>query len=356
MATIRGTKLEIEIDKKYIAAVICLLSVKPREAFIAITYACNAKCVMCNIWQNQSRDEMAIEHYAKVPRTLKTINITGGEPFLRKDIVQLVKTIDSAVPDARLVFSTNGSMTDVILSRLAEIRSFHDNIGVGVSIDGLELVHDRIRGVTGFFGRALSTVEKLKGQGYEDLRIAMTLVDQNANQVKEVYDLSKRLGVEFTLTAAHDSELYFQKTDNTSVDFLLESSPRLAEVMLCQLRSGSPKDWFRAYHTMGIMDSSVRRRFASECEAGCNYFFMSPSGDVYPCNVMNLKIGNISKVARWDDLFTEEAEMRMRGEVQECRKNCWMICNTKSLMRAHPVRVGTWILSHKIPAHLKHAH
>jgi len=236
---------------------------------------------------------------------------------------------------------------------MKEMRDFHDKVGVGVSIDGLDEMHDKVRGVPGFFRRGMSTVERLRDAGFGDLRIAMTLVDVNAHQVREVFNLAEKLGVEFTLTAAHDSEIYFRKMDNISNDFISAAVPRLAEVVDCQLRSHSPKNWFRAYHTMGIADAALRSRYVSECEAGKRYFFMSPTGDVYPCNVMNLKIGNLAEVECWEDMFSTEAENRIRDEVRKCRKNCWMVCNTKSLIFSHPFRVCAWVAKGKTAAHVK---
>lgn len=320
---------------------------------MAVTYACNARCQMCNIWQNPTKDLLPPQEYAKLPRSLKTINVTGGEPFLRKDLVEVIRAIHSVVPDARLVFSTNGMLTDTIVSKLVEIRSFHPRVGAGISIDGLEANHDRIRGVPGIFKRATATVRKLKEAGFEDLRIAMTLVDENVHEVKQVYDLSKELGVEFTMTMAHDSDIYFKKSDNVSdglVDAVRSELPKIAD---CQLRSPAVKDWFRACHTAGIIDKDHRQRFTAECEAGKRYFFMSPEGDIYPCNVLDEKIGNITTVKRWDDLFTKEVDARIRRIVGSCKKDCWMICNARSLMLAHPVRTSAWVVKNKMSAHIK---
>ncbi|MFH1580063.1 MAG: radical SAM protein [Thermoplasmatota archaeon] len=324
----------------------------PRDAFIAVTYACNARCQMCNIWKTPPANLLRPDEYSKLPLSLRTINISGGEPFLRSDLVEVVREIHSILPNARLVFSTNGSMTETVISKLNQIRAFHPRIGVGVSIDGIGPTHDKIRGVPGIFDRAISTVKKLKEAGYADLRIAMTLVEGNVREVKQVYELSRKLGVEFTMTLAHDSDVYFKKSNNISPGLLTAVSEELPDVLQCQLRSGSAKDWFRAYHTWGIMDAKHRQRSTSNCEAGRRYFFMSPEGDVYPCNVLNEKIGNISSVGSWDDLFTRETEERMRRIVLSCRMDCWMICNARSMMIAHPLRTTAWVAKNKIAAHV----
>jgi radical SAM protein with 4Fe4S-binding SPASM domain len=127
----------------------------------------------------------------------------------------------------------------------------------------------------------------------------------------------------------------------------------LPSVLLRQLRSKSAKDWFRAYHTKGIMDPEHRRRLTSNCEAGRRYFFMSPEGDIYPCNVLSHKMGNLSSAGTWDDLFTDSAEEQVREVVRNCKKDCWMICNARSLIIAHPMKTAAWVAKNKIAAHVK---
>ena len=61
-------------------------------ACLIVTYRCNAKCYMCNTWQHPSQkaDEFGLELIDKIPGGLKFLNITGGEPFLRDDIEEIV--------------------------------------------------------------------------------------------------------------------------------------------------------------------------------------------------------------------------------------------------------------------------
>jgi radical SAM protein with 4Fe4S-binding SPASM domain len=326
---------------------------RPKEAFIAVTYSCNAKCQMCNIWKNPPTAILNAKEYAKLPSSLTTINITGGEPFLRTDLVEVVRTIDSILPRCRIVFSTNGMMTKTIVNMLKQIRTFHSRVGVGVSIDGVASTHDAIRGVPDIFNHAIATVRRLKEAGFNDLRIAMTLQESNVREVGQVFELSCDLGVEFTMTLAHDSDLYFKKSNNVTSELLDAVAEELPSVLLRQLKSKSAKDWFRAYHTKGIMDPELRRRLTSNCEAGRRYFFMSPEGDIYPCNVLSHKMGNLSSAGTWDDLFTDSAEEQVREVVRNCKKDCWMICNARSLIIAHPMKTAAWVAKNKIAAHVK---
>lgn len=319
-----------------------------KEAVLAVTYRCNAKCSMCNIWKHKDYTEIAPDEYAKLPRSLNTINITGGEPFLRSDLVEVVKALSENTPRARMVFSTNGYLTDRIVSVMDEIRSFHPKAGVGISIDGRAEVHDRVRGVSGMFKNALSTIEALKVSGFTDLRIGMTIVPENVAEIPHVFAISGDMGVEFTVTVAHNSEIYFGKTDNIGLESRINIAEPLMTVAQAQLKGKSVKNWFRAYHTSGIFDPSLRRGIETHCRAGRDYFFMAPDGNVYPCNVLNHRIGNVTEASKWMELFTPQAKKSCRAAVRNCRNDCWMVCNTRTLMKTHPLRVCTWVLKSKL--------
>ena len=340
------------MENEYIDLILSDSSMIHREAGIAVTYRCNSKCSMCNIWKTENFVEIKPKEYLKLPKSLRTVNVTGGEPFLRKDLVDVLEAIHYVSPNARIVFSTNGYLTDTILDRIDEIRGFHTNVGLGVSIDGLEETHDHIRGVQGMFDKGIETIQRLKEMGLSDLRIAMTIQKGNADQVTDVYELSRRLGVEFSVTMAHNSKIYFKKTDNTAIDATSAASKQISLLMNSLLKSKSAKDWFRAYHVSGILDNSIRRYFQSRCEAGRRYVFIAPDGNVYPCNVMNELIGNLAEVSDWEGLYTSEVRERILTSVRKCRHDCWMVCNTRSLIIAHPFRSGSWVLRRKVATHL----
>ena len=266
---------------------------RPKEATLAITYRCNSRCAMCNIWKVTDHEELPPEEYAKLPDSLRTINVTGGEPFLRKDIVELVATVHKAAPKSRIVISSNGMLTEKISKDMVDMRKVHPQLGIGISMDGLDALHDSIRGVPGCFKKAIETVESLRGQGFEDVRLGMTIVKENTDKILEVYELSKKLGVEFTTTVAHNSDVYFRKADNEPSEVTDSLKDGVSEIQAEHLRSLSAKKWFRAYHLAGIVDPAIRQGALGSCEAAFRFFFMDPKGDVYPCIVMNKVIGNI---------------------------------------------------------------
>jgi len=169
---------------------------------------------MCDIWKIKDSPELNPAEFLKLPVSLRDINLSGGEPFLRKDILEIVQNINVAVPKARLVISSNGFATDLILKKMKEILEIMPQIGVAISIDGIGEMHNEIRGIPGGFDRAIATVKGLKEMGMTNLRLAFTVMEKNVNHFSKVYDLSRELGVEFTHSFAQSSEFYFGGKQN----------------------------------------------------------------------------------------------------------------------------------------------
>jgi len=322
-----------------------------REATIAVTYRCNSRCSMCNIWKVDHVDELPPKEYLKLPSSLRSINVTGGEPFLREDLVEVIRKIHEAAPSSRMVISSNGFMTNRIASLMAEMRRFHPKLGIGISVDGLDSVHDGVRGVKGAFKKAISTVEAVKAEGIEDVRIGMTILRENCGQILDVYKLSNELGVEFTTSVAHNSDIYFRKNDNDPVETLQGIDCDLKKIGDTHLRTLSPKAWFRAYHIAGITDPSIRSSATGLCAAGTRFIFMDPRGDVYPCLVLNKVMGNIRNFDSLESLISMKEAQAVRLAVRACKADCWMVCNTRNLILSHPGRAVGWVLKNKPRAH-----
>ncbi len=85
------------------------------EACLIVTYRCNAKCYMCHTWKHPSKkeEEFTPDLIQKIPDGMQFINITGGEPFLRDDLDEIIAI--ALTKTRRLVISTNGYFTKKII-------------------------------------------------------------------------------------------------------------------------------------------------------------------------------------------------------------------------------------------------
>ena len=123
---------------------------------VIVTYRCNAKCNMCDCWKDPSRpeNEIQMDVIKKLPEMAFT-NITGGEPFIRKDLPEIVEELYKK--SDRIVISTNGYFTD----RIIELCKKFPKLGIRISIEGLEDTNNAIRGLPDGWNRGYQTLKTL---------------------------------------------------------------------------------------------------------------------------------------------------------------------------------------------------
>jgi MoaA/NifB/PqqE/SkfB family radical SAM enzyme len=312
------------------------------HASIIVTYRCNAKCNMCKVWQFPTNpyEEIGLDVIEKLPETFFT-NLTGGEPFIRRDFPDIVEIIRKKTK--RIVISTNGYFTDRIIS-LCE--KFPD-LGIRISIEGLPKANDKIRGIPDGFDRGTRTLLKLRSMGIKDIGFCMTVQDSNCEDLVPLYSLAKALGYEFATATLHNSH-YFHTSDNViqNKEKVCKEFEKLIRELL---RSKSIKDWFRAYVNLGLINFIHGNPRFLPCEMGQNGFFVDPWGDVLVCNGMDEKksLGNLRERS-WDEIWNSNRAQEVREMVKNCSKNCWMIGSVAPAIWHHPVKPVMWVLKNKV--------
>ena len=309
------------------------------DGIVAVTYRCNCKCVMCHTWRYPSRkvDEISPAELEILPQ-LTRLNITGGEPFIREDLGEILTVVKKKAK--RVVISTNG----LLMQRSLDVMSQHRDVGVRISFDGIEETHDTIRGVSGIHRKALETLRGLKGLGIKDLGIAVTISDRNAKHLVPLYRLAEKEGVELATAILHNA-YYFHKDDN-SIDNKQLVEREIKGLIREYLCSSRPKNWFRGYFTQGIADHMHGRQRPLKCTMATDSFFMDPYGSIRPCNVMDFPFGNIREKT-FDEIWQSAEAQEARKRVDECQCNCWMIGSVGHLMRQQLWTPFTWIVRNK---------
>ena len=321
----------------------------PTDAIIALTYRCDARCEMCNIWQLKPQEFLSIDDYATVPSSLKDINISGGEAFMRSDVVDIVKVIHAKCNNPRIVVSTNGFRTDKIVAAMEELRKTIPNIGVGVSLDGIGETHNKIRGVKHAWENATATLKQLRERGFTNIRIGFTAMNENVHEMRQVYDYANQIGVQFTTAVAQNSEIYFstQVNQDVSNETLYDA---LGYVMNHELRSYHPKRWLRAYFESGTLVFNREKKRLLECRAGIDFFYLAPEGIVYPCLTIPSPMGDL-KGTSFESLWESSQAAQVRREIAGCEQ-CWMICTARSELKKNLPRALGWIAREKVRSHL----
>jgi len=311
---------------------------------VIVTYRCNARCNMCNRYKAPSRpeEEISLETIRKLPPMYFT-NITGGEPFIREDLKEIVRELYKK--SDRIVISTNGFFTD----RIVDLCKEFPQIGIRISIEGLEETNNEIRGLEDGYNRGCTTLKTLREMGMTDVGFGMTVQDRNAPDLVPLYRLSNEMGMEFATASLHNS-FYFVESNN-----IIHDRPMVAQhfedLVNELLKSWSPKKWFRAYFNHGLINYIYSQKRLLPCDMSFDTFFIDPFGDVMPCNGTKDKevMGNLNEQT-WDELWSSEAAERVRKKVRCCDRNCWMIGSVSPAMHKYIWVPGFWVAWHKFKA------
>lgn len=318
------------------------MSEKKLNGTVIVTYRCNARCTMCNRYKAPSKqeEEISIETIKKLPKMYFT-NITGGEPFIREDLADIVRELYKK--SDRIVISTNGFFTDRILKLCEEFP----NVGIRISIEGLEQTNNEIRGLENGFNRGYTTLKKLVEMKHPDVGFGMTVQDRNAKDLVALYDLSNELNMEFATASLHNS-FYFVEAKN-----IIHDRPMVAQefenLINKLLNSNSPKKWFRAYFNHGLINYIYGQKRLLPCDMAFDTFFIDPYGDVMPCNGTKCKevMGNLNEQS-WDELWNSEKAEKVRNVVRHCSRNCWMIGSVSPAMHKYIWIPTWWVIKHKV--------
>lgn len=314
---------------------------KKLNGTIIVTYRCNARCTMCSRYKAPSRpeEELSLETIRKLPRMYFT-NITGGEPFVRRDLPDIVRELYKK--SDRIVISTNGFFTDRIIALAEEFPK----VGIRVSIEGLRQTNDEIRGLPDGYERGYATLKRLVEMKHPDVGFGMTVQDRNAPDLVPLYRIANEMDMEFATASLHNS-FYFVEARNVIKDrpMVAQNFENLVNELL---ESNEPKKWFRAYFNMGLINYIYGQPRLLPCDMAFDTFFIDPYGDVMPCNGSQDKevMGNLNSQT-WDELWGSDRAERVRTRVRHCDRNCWMIGSVSPAMHKYIWKPATWVLAHK---------
>lgn len=315
---------------------------------VITTYRCDSRCSMCNIWKNPTHPdyEIKIATLEKLPGGFDHVNITGGEPTLRKDLLDICRVL---YPKTRtLEISTNG-LHGAVLEPI--VKEFPD-IKIRISVEGFEATNDRIRGEKNGFNKKMEAMDRLIAAGGTDLGFATTFQDENIEEVLDLYRYAQGLNVEFATSALHNA-FQFHKNDNVIYD-RLRVAKKIEGLITEMLKSRTVKNWFRAYLNLGLITKVLGQDRLHACTQGTDSVFVDPWADVWACNVRNdLLMGNLREQS-WDEVYNGPQAAAVREKVAACPQNCWMVSSAKTAIRNRHVAqlpkisVIRWVIFNKL--------
>ncbi len=302
----------------------------PTSAFLAVTLLCNSRCVMCDIWKNKTKDLINVEVFKKLPKSLRMIDITGGEPFIRNDIGQVVRVIKDRCPKARLLITTNGLLPDKIKKQLPEILRYDPKIAFRVSLDGGRRTHDKMRQIPGAFDKATVSLKILRQESIRNLGVIFSMTKVNSSEAKMIYDYCKKERLKFSLNLVHDSSIYFGKKHMILRPEYKKVKEGLEYIVKQQKRSFIPQNWAKSWFNKQLLRYLRTHKRPLKCGAGESFFYMDPLGNIYACQFKSWLIGNLL-TSNFETIWESQMRDKIVNKASKC-DDCWMMCSARDEM------------------------
>jgi MoaA/NifB/PqqE/SkfB family radical SAM enzyme len=301
---------------------------------VVLTERCDCRCEICWIWKKPKGREPSPEDLARFLKdagTIRWLNLTGGEVFLREDFEQVVLAALDAEPRlAVLDFPTTGQRTDRIVPLVTRIAARGvPRFYVTVSLEGPPALNDRLRGRPGAFENAVATFAALRRVEGVKPFVGLTLSEKNAHAVAEtvaavaerVPGFSER---ELHLNVATTSGHYY---DNLEAGVVRPSDPASAiRDVLRRRRRPTPTDWLESTYLRLVPAFARTGRSPLPCRSLASSVFVAPSGEVHPCTVYARPLGNAWETPLPALLATPEAEDARRAVREDRCPGCWSPC------------------------------
>ena len=158
----------------------------PMNYTISLLYECNSRCRTCNVYKKKAKN-LSLAEYKKLFRNIGKspywITLSGGEPFLRKDIVEICKIIYNYSRPKIINIPTNGILTKRIVENVSDIAKIcvKSQIIINLSIDAIGKYHDKIRNVPGNYRKVINTFNELKKLPHKNLSVGIHTVISQLN-------------------------------------------------------------------------------------------------------------------------------------------------------------------------------
>ncbi|MFH1033875.1 MAG: radical SAM protein [Pseudomonadota bacterium] len=316
----------------------------PRPHFLdlAVTWRCNARCIMCDTWRSGELNpegvagELSVEQWrailerdAAFLRDVRKVGLTGGEPFLRPDLVELVRLWHARLPGAAMSLVSNGLLTGRILKALEDIRAFFPDLIFSVSLDGLGPVHDQVRGVPGAFDKALATIRGARELGFT-VTSGLTVSHLNYDQIEPVSSMLAELGVDFSCNLQEQGSNFHRP----------QAAPDLEPDQALKVRQALT-GFGHHYYMDNLRQQMEGTPRTLPCYAGYASYFLTPDGQVTMCNLVGTSLGGLAQTP-FPELAGSPQAWRLRRQLASC--TCWSQCEVKNSAASAPWHVARWLI------------
>ncbi len=282
----------------------------PMNYTFSILDRCNSRCKTCNIWRKPDRAELTYKEWVRVFQGLGHspywVTLSGGEPFLREDLVWLYSELCRICRPAIVNIPTNGLLTDRIVERVGQMAYASKDVKlvVNISVDHMDAEkNDGIRGIPGDLRKALRTRRELVSLGLPNLTVGVHTVisSLNVDDFPEICDTLMALSPHQYITEIAELRAELKNTSSLITPELCAYS-RAIKHLTQRMRKGSWKGLsrltraFRLQYYHNVLKGLTLAKQPIPCYAGVASVQIMSDGIVWACCIEGRSLGNLRNV------------------------------------------------------------
>lgn len=334
----------------------------PLVLTFSVTNRCNSRCKTCNIWKNPlpPSEELTLSEIEQIFKSigdLYFLNLSGGEPFLRSDIVEIIRLSQYYMSPNLVHIPSNGLLTDTIENRVKEILkviSPKTFLTIKLSLDGIGDAHDEVRGVKGNFEKLVETYSRLDNirKAHPNFHLGFNTITSKFNlaHLDQIITYARNLNPDSYVTeiAENRSEL-FNVADDITPDAQTYKNLILnfRESTKQNLRSRRSISKYTEASRLVYYDYVVKilseKRQVLPCYAGLSNAHLNPNGEVWPCCILaySQSFGNVRNYnCDFKKLWHSHKARAVREYIKAGHCYCPMANQSYSNMLCNPIAMA----------------
>lgn len=336
----------------------------PINLTFSVTNTCQSRCRTCAIWKlyqtnpEKRSEELTLEEIEKIFQSMGHIyvfNISGGEPFLRSDLFDIIVLACKHLTPGVIHIPTNAIAADRVEKCVRRILAFladeHPSVRLTIkpSLDHIGQKHDEIRGVPGNFQKVIHIFERLKPMETDypnfHLELGTVISRWNVDDIAEIARFVTSLGV-----GSYRNEIAEQRAEMFNQADAITPSPidyeRAVEFFIREIRCNMGRSSrfqritqaFRLVYYQLAVDIMKQHRQVIPCYAGISNAHLTPYGDVWACctpgNTQSM--GNLREFDyNFKNLWTSTRARSVRQFIHHGRCHCPLANQTYSNILMH---------------------
>jgi MoaA/NifB/PqqE/SkfB family radical SAM enzyme len=323
------------IGRHYLSRLVCCPPALPFNVTVSVTFRCPSRCLTCNVTSRKAQ-ELTAEEFGLIFKSLGKnaywVTLSGGEPFLRPDLPDIVDAISEESNPSIINIPTSGTTHAHIYKFLPRIlkKTRGSQLTLNFSLDEIGDRHDQIRRTPKNWEKTLESLRFARSlqADFPHLTIGIHTVISvfNVDRFPAIYEELQKLSPDSYITeiAEERAELL---TLGTSITPPASKYIEAADFILAQMRARQPKGFasvisqFRLEYYNLVKKTLLEKRQVIPCYAGSASCHIAADGDVWGCCVRAESLGNLRDVEYdFSRIWNNPAARKFRNSVK--RKEC----------------------------------